>query len=271
MGGIEMDKRWPIVGITLLMIVLIYNFLTMIFKSDQKRFSHDRIYVDYSDYRHGSKPVKAGSGSTAAPAHPNAYRASREAREIKKTMFSNVMTATISSYNTYMNEALKDVPPPTASFPKPKANQQYEQMMALANQSVPAFQAGLQYFASGNYERALTSFNDALNSVDQMDVKHRVDIHSMMAECYLKMKNDDGYIQNKIRQVRMERRLKKILQDTFPEKQDKLAIFDWSTTQEASKQLLRMRSLASRSDSPELQVMLKRAELDLEVARKVTQ
>ena len=60
-----MDKRWPIVGITILMIVLIYNFLTMIFKSDQKRFSHDRIYVDYSDYRHGSKPVKTGSSTTS--------------------------------------------------------------------------------------------------------------------------------------------------------------------------------------------------------------
>lgn len=265
-----MDRRWPIVGITILMIVLIYNFLTMIFKSDQKRFSHDRIYVDYSDYRHGAKTPK-GSTSSGGSSHPNAYKAAREAREIKKSMFSNVMTATISSYNTYMNESLKDKPSPTADFPKARTNQQYEQMIGLSNQSVPAFQAGLQFFATGNFDRALSSFNDALQNVDQMDVKHRVDIHSMMAECYLKMKNDDGYIQNKIRQVRMERRMKKILQDTFPDKQDKLNMFEWSTTQEASKQLLRMRSLASRSDSPELQLMLKRAELDLEVARKVTQ
>ncbi len=264
-----MDRRWPIVGITILMIVLIYNFLTMIFKSDQKRFSHDRIYVDYSDYRHGPKTPK--SSGTAAPSHPNAYKAAREAREIKKSMFSNVMTATISSYNAYMNESLKDKPSTTQDFPKPRTNPQYDQMMGLARQSVPAFQAGLQFFAAGNFDKALASFNDALNNVDQMDVKHRVDIHSMMAECYLKMKNDDGYIQNKIRQVRMERRLKKILQDTFPDKQEKLALFDWSTTQEASKQLLRMRSLAARGDSPELQLMLKRAELDLEVARKVTQ
>ncbi len=265
-----MDRRWPIVGITLLMIVLVYNFLTMVFKSDQKRFSHDRIYVDYSDYRHGAKAPKSSGGSQAS-SHPNAYKAAREAREIKKTMFANVMTATISSYNTYMSESLKNTPSPTTDFAKPRQNQQYDQMMSLARQPLPAFQSGLQFFASGNFDKALSSFNDALNGVDQMDVKHRVDIHSMMAECYLKMKNDDGYIQNKIRQVRMERRLKKILQDTFPDKQEKLTIFDWSTTQEASKQLLRMRSLASRGDSPELQLMLKRAELDLEVARKVTQ
>lgn len=265
-----MDKRWPVIGITILMIVLIYNFLTTIFKSDQKRFSHDRIYVDYSDYRHGSKTGKTGTTSTTS-AHPNAYKAAREAREIKKSMFQNVMTATISSYNTYMNEALKDKPSPTADYPKPRTNPQYDQMMELSRQSVPAFQAGLQFFATGDFEKALARFNEALQGVDQMDVKHRVDIHSMMAECYLKMKNDDGYIQNKIRQVRMERRMKKILQDTFPDKQEKLTIFDWSTTQEASKQLLRMRSLASRSDVPEMQLMLKRAELDLEVARKVTQ
>ncbi len=266
-----MDKRWPIVGITILMIILIYNFLTMIFKSDQKRFSHDRIYVDYSDYRHGSKTPRESGYTQSGPAHPNSYRAAREAREIKKTMFSNVMTATISSYNSYMNESLKEMPSPTADFPRPRANPQYEQVMTLANQPVPSFQAGLQFFAAGNFDRALSSFNDALNSVDQMDVKHRIDIHSMMAECYLKLKNDDGYIQNKIRQVRMERRLKKILQDTFPDKQNQLTMFDWSTTQEASKQLLRMRSLAARSDSPEMNLMLKRAELDLEVARKVTQ
>ncbi|NCB38118.1 MAG: hypothetical protein EOM80_05050 [Erysipelotrichia bacterium] len=264
-----MDKRWPVIGVTILMIVLIYNFLSTIFKSDQKRFSHNRIYVDYSDYRHGSKTPKS-SGYSTTP-HPNAYKAAREAREIKKAMFQNVMTATISSYNTYMNEALKDKPSPTADYPKPRSNQQYEQAMALSRQSVPAFQAGLQFFASNDFEKALARFNDALQNVDQMDVKHRIDIHSMMAECYLKLKNNDGYIQNKIRQVRMERRFKKILQDTFPDKSENMALFDWSTTQEASKQLLRMRSLAARSDDPEMQQMLKRAELDLEVARKVTQ
>jgi tetratricopeptide (TPR) repeat protein len=263
-----MDRRWAFAGISILMIILIYNFLTTIFKSDQKRFSHDRIFVDYSEYR--SKPGKT-SRTTASYQHPNAYKAAREASEIKKTMFQNVMTATISSYNDYMNKSLKEMPSPTADYPKPLNNPQYNQVIELAAKAVPGYQSGLHYFASGDYEKAIVKFNEALQEVDQMDVKHRIDIFSMLAECYLKQRNDDGYIQNKIRQVRMERRLKKIIADAFPEKRDTMTIFDWATTQEASKQLLRMRSLAARSDAPQMQEMLKRSELDLEVARKVTQ
>lgn len=266
-----MDKRWVVIGITILLIVLVYNFLTTVFKSDQKRFSHDRVFVDYSEYRHGSKPDRQARGTGSSIQHPNAFKAAREAREIKKTMFSNVMTATISSYNDYMNKSLKDMPSPTADYPKPLNNPQYNQILQLAAQSVPAYQSGLQLFTSGEFDKAINSFNDALEAVDQMDVKHRIDIFGMLAECYLKLKNQDGYIQNKIRQIRMERRLKKVLDDTFPEKRDRVTVFNWPTTQEASKQLLRMRSLAARSDAPEMQEMLSRAELDLEVARKVTQ
>lgn len=268
-----MDRRWAVATITIVLIILIYNFLTSVFRSDQKRFSHDRIFVDYSEYRHGSRPAK-GTGtsySTSTRSHPNAFRAAREAREIKKTMFQNVMTATISSYNKYMSQALKDVPSPTADYPKPLENQQYQQVIDLAAKPLPEYQSGLQLFTRGEYDRAISKFNDALQAVDQMDVKRRVDIFGMLAECYLKLRNDDGYIQNKIRKVRMERRLKKILEDTFPDKRDSFKRFDWITTQEASKQLLRMRSLAARSDSPQMNEMLKRAELDLEVSRKVTQ
>ncbi|MBU1107278.1 MAG: hypothetical protein KKB51_11465 [Candidatus Riflebacteria bacterium] len=266
------DKRWPIIGISLLMILLIYSFLTTVFKSDQKRFNHDRIFVDYSDYRHSSKPASTPQQAHAPSyRHPNAYKAAQEANEIKRTMFQNVMTATISTYNTHMSEALKNKPSPSAQFPKPLKNPQYEQIIDLSMQPLPEFQSGIQHFASGNYQKALELFNSAIDKVDNMDVKHRIDLFNMMAECYLKMKNDDGYIQNKIRQVRMERRLKQVIQATFPDKADKLIAFDWATTQEASKQLLRMRSLASRSDSPQMYEMLKRAELDLEVSRKVTQ
>lgn len=266
-----MNKRWAVIGITILMIVLVYNFLTTVFKSDQKRFSHDRIFVDYSEHRSGTKFDKPTRGIGSAYHHPQAFKAAREAREIKKTMFSNVMTATISSYNDYMNKSLKNMPSPTADFPKPLNNPQYNKILELAAESVPAHQSGLQFFATGEYEKAIGKFNDALQAVDQLDVKHRIDIFGMLAECYLRQKNDDGYIQNKIRQIRMERRLKKVIEEAFPEKRDKIMTFNWPTTQEASKQLLRMRSLAARAETPQMLEMLKRAELDLEVARKVTQ
>ncbi len=268
-----MDRRWVMAVITIVLIVLIYNFLTAVFRSDQKRFNHDRMFVDYSEYRHTEKKGTSarGYGSYTTTRHPMAYKAAREAREIKKTMFKNVMTATISSYNSYMNESLKNMPSPTAGFPKALNNQQYKQIIDLAEKPMPEYQKGMRFYTQGNYERAAVLFNEALNAVDQMDVKRRIDIYGILAECYLKLKNDDGYIQNKIRQTRMMRRLKKIIEDTFPEKRGTIRAMDWATTQEASKQLLRMRSLASRSDSPEMNEMLKRAELDLEVSRRVTQ
>ena len=254
------------------MIFLIYNFITTIFKSDQKRFSHDRIYVDYSDFRHSAKNRKSSksSFSSSARRNPNSYKAAREARKIKRTMFGNVMTATISSYNGYMSKALKNVPSPLKQFPKPQSNTQYEKVLSLANQPVPAYQSGLSLFTSGKMEKALEKFSKALDTLDQMDIKHRIDIFSMISECYLRMENSDGYVQYKVKQIRMERKLKTLLQSVFPDKKDSFGKFGWSTTQEASKRLLKIKLMSARVSNPQMKAMLYRAELDLEVARKVS-
>jgi isocitrate dehydrogenase kinase/phosphatase len=68
----------------------------------------------------------------------------------------------------------------------------------------------------------------------------------------------------------MKRKMQRVLEQAFPGKKDLIEKVDWQTTQQASKNLLRVRSMASRVNSAEMQKMLKRAELDLEVARKVT-
>lgn len=265
-----MNKNWGVIIITIIMIVLIYNFLTGIFKSDQKRFSHDRIYVDYSDYRHEAKDSTTTS-TTAVARHPAAFKAAREAREIKKTMFKNVMTATISSYNSHMNEALKDRPSPQQDLPKPQKNAQFEQLLTLANTNVPAYQSGMHFFTSGDFTKAIERFSHALESLDPMDIKNRIDCYSMLAESYLRQNNEDGYVQNKIRQIRMERRLKSILTSVFPDQPDSFGRLDWMSTREASQRLLRLRSAAARSSAPHMNQMIKRAELDLEVARRVSQ
>lgn len=265
-----MEKKWPIIGITLLLIILVYNFISTIFKSDEKRFTHNRIYVDYSDYRHDKKTSKGSSTTYTRARHPNAYKAAREAKKIQREMFGNVMTATISSYNNYMDKALKKVPSPVNKLAKPKMSSQYEKFLKLARQPVINYESGLSHYISGNYDRALQKFNEALESVDPLDVKHRIDIFGMIAECYMKQKNKTGYVQYKVMQVRMKRKMQKLLEDAFPDKRQLTDSIDWETTQEASKNLLKMRSMASRNDNPQIQEMLKRAELDLEVARKVT-
>jgi hypothetical protein len=148
-------------------------------------------------------------------------------------------------------------------------NQQYSKFLELARQPVLQYESGLSFYVSGSYDMALQKFNEALHSLDPLDVKHRVDIYGMIAECYFRQKNNNGYIQYKVKQVRMKRKMLNLMRRAFPDRQQELDSGEWQTTQEASKQLLKMRSLASRVSTPEVNEMLKRAELDLEIARKV--
>jgi hypothetical protein len=162
------------------------------------------------------------------------------------------------------------VPSPVEKLPKPKVTQQYKKFVKLAREPVIEYESGLSYFVSGMYDQALVKFQEALQNVDPLDVKHRIDIFGMIAECYMRLNNDRGYIQYKVKQVRMKRKMQRVLEQAFPGKKDLIEKVDWQTTQQASKNLLRVRSMASRVNSAEMQKMLKRAELDLEVARKVT-
>lgn len=247
-----------------MMIVLLYSFVSTIFRTEQRRKTQGRVYEDYSDYRHNS--IYPTTSEDLAVFNRSIYRSAHEAREIKRKMFSGVLSATVKSYNMHSSQ-----------FPKPMpqkddlGTQQYQEMIKHAHTSVPEYQSALQLFGIGSYERALQKLDDAMRSLDPMDLTHRIDIYKMMAECYLKLKNDDGYIQNRIRQVRMERRKTKILQDSFPQKREFFDLASWMTTAEASKNLLRMRTVINRNDNRTTREMLKRAELDLEVARKVTQ
>lgn len=247
-----------------MMIVLIYSFVSTVFRTEQRRKTQGRVYEDYSDYRHNS--TYSSSPESFTPLKRSIYRSAHEAKEIKRKIFSGVVAATVKSYNVHNSQFPK--PAPIRENP---GNQQYQEMLKHAKTPVPEYQSALQFFASEAYESALQKLDDAMNSLDQMDLTHRIDIYKMMAECYLKLKNDDGYIQNRIRQVRMERRKAKILQDSFPERVEFQDLPSWLTTAEASKNLLRMRTVINRNDNRTTREMLKRAELDLEVARKVTQ
>jgi tetratricopeptide (TPR) repeat protein len=154
--------------------------------------------------------------------------------------------------------------------PKSSSNPQYEQMMALSKQPLPEFQLALINYQKGEYDDAVSKLNEALEKLDPLELKNRAVIYSLLAECYIKLKDDDGYIQNKIRYVRVQRKINKILKETYPQSTINENVF--LTTEEASTNLLRVKSsVAKLPDSPMVREMVKKAELDLEVARKVTQ
>lgn len=258
-----MDKRWTLAIVTLLMVLMIYAFLSMVLRTDKRKTTHTRMYRDYSNYGH-----KKSSGDDYS-FDSRTYASSAEARKIKRNLFKNAMKVTSDGYKTYMKAALRNTP---SQLPKSNGNPQYEEVMKLARKPLPELQSGLILFQQGDYEEALAKFDEALNKLDQMELKNRMELYNMIAECYIKLHNDDGYIQNKIRQVRIERKYKKLLQESFPQFRDKYPQQDFMTTQDATKNLLRVKSaVAKLPDSPMVREMLKKAELDLEVARKVTQ
>ena len=128
--------------------------------------------------------------------------------------------------------------------------------------------AKIVLFQKNEYEDAISKLNDALEKLEPTETKRRYYIYSMLAECYLKLENEDGYVQNKIRQIRMQRKYENSIKELVPE----YVLTPFTTTQEASTNLLKIKSsLAKLPNSPMTREMIKRAELDLEVARAVTQ
>lgn len=259
-----MDRRWTLIVVTLIMVLMVYTFLSMVLKKDRKKPVHTRMYRDYSDY--GSKT----SNDDDYDAESYTYASSAEARKIKKNFFSNVQEDTAKNYAIFMAAATKNLPKPDVL--KPNGNPQYEEMLKLSRKPLPELQSGLVCFQKGEYEDALEKFEMALSKLDPMELKNRIQLHSLMAECHIKLKNDEAYIQNKVKQVRLERKYKKLIRETFSDLRNNMSSQDFMTTQEASRNLLQIRSaVAKLPSSPMVSEMLKKAELNLEVARKVSQ
>lgn len=255
-----MDKRWTLAIVTLLMVLLVYSFLSMVLKTDKKKTVYSRMYRDYSSFNKNRDSEDYYYDSKV-------YGSAGEAIRNKRNLFNNVMSGSLNSYNHYMKVMKKNS---KGNKKSPSNNPQYDQMMALSQKPLPEFQLAIINFKKGEYDEAVSNLNEALEKLDPLEMKNRAIIYSLLAECYIKLKDDDGYIQNKIRYVRVQRKINKILKETYPQSNINDNVF--LTTEEASTNLLRVKSsVAKLPDSPMVREMVKKAELDLEVARKVTQ
>lgn len=268
-----MIKKLSMVAVLLMLIIFGYFFISTVYQPDEKKFSHGRIYVDYTTHnsrRHISARYNY-TNMNVGISHPNAYKAAEEARRLQRTMFSNLTKETANAYNAYMQNALKGVPSPKLLFPKPHLTPEFEKINAYYKVSLPNYESGVTYFGKGNYRLALKKFNRALSNIDQQDVKHKIDIFSMIAECYLNLKNSDGYVEYKIKEVRMTRKLKRILEEVYPSQKSSFKQMDWATTEEASRRMLKIKLLAMKmQNNPGIRKMLLRAKLDLTIARRVS-
>ena len=257
-----MDKRWTLAIVTILMMILIYSFLNMVLKTDKRKKAPSRMYRDYSSYSRKSSSSDDDNYSSGK----KIYSSGALTRQIKRNLFSSAsMKVTTKSYDKFMASA----------FAKSKNkkitvnNPQFEKMLELSRKPVPELQLAMVAFREGEFEDAINKLNHALETLDPMEMKNRMQIYSLLAECYLKLKDDENYVDNKVKHIRILRKYNKLIKETFPNNPDEK---DFMTTQEASANLLRIKGAVARlPDSPSVRELQKRAELDLQVARKVTQ
>ncbi len=252
-----MDKRWTLAIVTLIMVLLIYSFLSMVLKSDKKRNTRGRVYRDYTSYK-----KKSSYDDSDYYSENRIYASSTNARKIKRTLFSNLSNVTNASYNDYMkrvNGKKND---------NSNKNDRLQEIFRASQTPLPELDLAVVLFQKNEYEDAISKLNEALEKLEPTETKRRYYIYSLLAECYLKLENEDGYVQNKIRQIRMQRKYENSIKELVPE----YVLTQFTTTQEASTNLLKIKSsLAKLPNSPMTREMIKRAELDLEVARAVTQ
>jgi len=258
-------RHWAYLLFALVLIVLIYNFLTTIFKTDQKRFTHDRIYVDYTAYR---KPAAATTEkSTYTYYSPVLLQKIETARS---NLGVGKMELATELLGRGMQEALEKAPLDLAD--KPSMNTAFEKYKALGAQSLPELSRARQALAQKKYPQALQELTDLLNSIDKEDYTHLLQIYESLAECQLHLKDQEGYVSNKVNYVKTMRVIRELHKKVYPNQQQEQKTQDWISTEEATKQLLQVRIFANEKlGSPDKENVIRRAEFDVEVARRLAQ
>ncbi len=252
------ERRWPTVIFIIVLVALVYNFLNTIFRSDIKRFSHDRIYVDYSTYK------KPKAGEPAAPSYSPVF--SNRLAEAKRTLNEGRVEASIGAFTTHMADRMERMPPDIVPI-RPRRVPEFEEMRALAAVHIPEISEAKSLYAAGRYDGAISLINDVLNNLPENDLHHRSQLYDTLAECSFMLKDRDGYITNKVKYVQCMRRLRTVAQKAYPGMNSE-ALGAWISAEEATRQLLRIRTLiGGNADTPQRAAMLLRAELDAEVAR----
>ena len=201
-----MDKRWTLAIVTFLAILLIYSFLSMVLKSDKKKHGHSRMYRDYSTY--GKKSNSSYNDDYSY--EKSIYSSAAETRKLSRNLFSNTLSSSSKSYDKFVNAVFKN-----NNENNNGGSPRYREMIELSRKPVPELQSAIALYRAGDYETAIDKLNVALEKLDPLELKNRVQIYSLLAESYIKLKEDDSYIENKIKQIRIQRKLDKLIKFNF--------------------------------------------------------
>ncbi len=117
---------------------------------------------------------------------------------------------------------------------------------------------------------ALEELNTLISTLDRNDYQNPSQVYDCIAECHFQQKNKDGYVENKVNYVRTMRQIKDLVRRAYsnaPEEKSQ----EWVSSEEATQMLLRVRIMANEKlQGPERDMVIRRAEYDLEVARRLS-
>ncbi|MBF0543234.1 MAG: hypothetical protein HQM08_02315 [Candidatus Riflebacteria bacterium] len=254
-------KKWPMVLFTVTLIFLIYNFLNTIFHSDVKRFSHDRIYVDYSTYQKkdaSTAPVPTVQASNFMPVSAQIELARRD-------MNNGRLESALTAYSSHMEKVFGSrPPPPNAETAVP--SQKYEEVMNFARVNIDGFSLAQAAYAKQNYQRALNEYLRIFLNLSENDYHHRMEISEAIAECYFNLKNQKGYVEYKVKYIKAAQQIRELTKLAYPNRPE--APFEGVvSSQEATQQLLKVRAFAASLPANRGEPLIRRAEYDLAVAR----
>lgn len=253
-------RNWGILIIFLALSALVFNFLRTIFKADVKKFSQERLFVDYNTYK---KPASAAPGKTAVVWSPVIQQ---QVELANRDINVGRSEAAAQAFTVGMHEGLANSPVDPDEKPNPSgALTKYAQ---LAAQSVEGLSQARLWFSQKNFTQALADYQAILPKLDKDDFQHLMQVYDSIAECSLKLNNKDGYVENKLNYVKTLRSIRELMRRSYS-KADTEKTQDWITPEEATRQLLKVRSSAERMEGPEKEMIIRRAEFDVEVARRV--
>ncbi len=248
--------RWPFILAVVVLLALIYNFLNTIFRSDVKRFSHDRLYIDYASYK--KKDTKKGTGGSSSPSPYVAPQLRNEFRQV----LDGRLEDSVNAYSSYLQKALEKRPD-LSGAPVP-VNAQYDEVMRLARQTPEGMGQARLFFAKGNYSAAVQEFQTVLGTLQENDLQNRISIHQALAECFFQQNIRIAYVEHKAKALELTQRLRDMLRGGAGGAQSPL----WMSVDEATQVLLKVRVHALQNlKGREKEDAIRRAEFDLEVAR----
>ena len=254
-------KRWPVIVITIVLLILIYNFLSTIFRSDIKRFSHDRIYVDYSTYRKTSKGTPDSYSRSSSVISQQMALADR-------SMDTGRVEAAMDAFTANMALSLAKQPPLQSE--QPMRDAAYEEAKKLAAIEYPDIALANALYTAGKFDQALSKFNEILSDLPEKDLQNRMKLYDSMAECYFRLKNQTGYVQYKTKFVQAQKELREMIRRVYPKSAPPETPL-WITSEEAMTHLLRVKTLATQHLQDENKdLLIRRAEYDLDVARQLS-